>query len=135
MKSSSLSEVIVVGYGTATKKELTGAVSQIQGDDVAKMNMPRLDQALQGKISGVNITTNSGAPGGTSNIRIRGLGTFGNNNPLILVDGVIFDAAGLNSLNPNDIETINVLKDGTAGIYGVRAANGVIIIETKKGSQ
>lgn len=132
---SSLSEVIVVGYGTATKKELTGAVSQIKGDAVADMNMPRLDQALQGKLSGVTITTNSGAPGGTSNIRIRGLGTFGNNNPLILVDGVIFDAAGLNSLNPNDIESINVLKDATAGIYGVRAANGVIIVETKKGTK
>lgn len=131
---ASLGEVVVVGYGTATKKELTGAVSQVQGDDVAKMNMPRVDQALQGRLSGVTITTNSGAPGGTSNIRIRGLGTFGNNNPLILVDGVVFDAAGLNSLNPNDIESINVLKDGTAGIYGVRAANGVIIIETKKGS-
>lgn len=132
---SSLNEVIVVGYGTATKKELTGAVSQIKGEAVADMNMPRLDQALQGKLSGVTITTNSGAPGGTSNIRIRGLGTFGNNNPLILVDGVIFDAAGLNSLNPNDIESINVLKDATAGIYGVRAANGVIIVETKKGSK
>jgi len=131
---ASLREVVVVGYGTATKKELTGAVSQVQGEDVAKMNMPRVDQALQGRLSGVTITTNSGAPGGTSNIRIRGLGTFGNNNPLILVDGVVFDAAGLNSLNPNDIESINVLKDGTAGIYGVRAANGVIIIETKKGS-
>lgn len=131
---ASLGEVVVVGYGTATKKELTGAVSQVQGEDVAKMNMPRVDQALQGRLSGVTITTNSGAPGGTSNIRIRGLGTFGNNNPLILVDGVVFDAAGLNSLNPNDIESINVLKDGTAGIYGVRAANGVIIIETKKGS-
>ncbi|UJP63753.1 SusC/RagA family TonB-linked outer membrane protein [Mongoliitalea daihaiensis] len=132
---SSLNEVIVVGYGTATKKELTGAVSQIKGEAVADMNMPRLDQALQGKLSGVTITTNSGAPGGTSNIRIRGLGTFGNNNPLILVDGVIFDAAGLNSLNPNDIESINVLKDATAGIYGVRAANGVIIVETKKGTK
>ncbi|GHB27051.1 SusC/RagA family TonB-linked outer membrane protein [Mongoliitalea lutea] len=134
-ETSSLNEVIVVGYGTATKKELTGAVSQIKGEAVADMNMPRLDQALQGKLSGVTITTNSGAPGGTSNIRIRGLGTFGNNNPLILVDGVIFDAAGLNSLNPNDIESINVLKDATAGIYGVRAANGVIIVETKKGSK
>jgi TonB-linked SusC/RagA family outer membrane protein len=131
---TSLGEVIVVGYGTATKKELTGAVSQVKGEEVTRMNMPRVDQALQGKLSGVTITTNSGAPGATSNIRIRGLGTFGNNNPLILVDGVIFDAAGLNSLNPNDIESINVLKDGTAGIYGVRAANGVIIIETKKGS-
>lgn len=131
---TSLNEVIVVGYGTATKKELTGAVSQVQGEAITKMNMPRIDQALQGKISGVNITTNSGAPGGTSNIRIRGLGTFGDNDPLILVDGVIYDAAGLNALNPNDIESINVLKDGTAGIYGVRAANGVILIETKKGS-
>jgi TonB-dependent starch-binding outer membrane protein SusC len=133
-ETSSLGEVVVIGYGTTTKKELTGAVSQVQGEDLAKMNMPRFDQALQGRLSGVTITTNSGAPGGTSNIRIRGLGTFGNNNPLILVDGVVFDAAGLNSLNPNDIESVNVLKDGTAGIYGVRAANGVIIIETKKGS-
>jgi TonB-linked SusC/RagA family outer membrane protein len=131
---SSLNEVIVVGYGTATKKELTGAVSQVKGEDIAKMNMPRVDQALQGQLAGVSISTNSGAPGGTSNIRIRGIGTFGNNNPLILVDGVIYDAAGLNALNPDDIESINVLKDGTAGIYGVRAANGVVLIETKKGS-
>lgn len=131
---SSLGEVIVVGYGTATKKELTGAVSQVKGENITKMNMPRLDQALQGQIAGVNISTNSGAPGGTSNIRIRGIGTFGDNDPLILVDGVIYDAAGLNALNPNDIESVNVLKDGTAGIYGVRAANGVILIETKKGT-
>ncbi len=130
---TSLGEVIVVGYGTATKKELTGAVSQVKGENITKMNMPRVDQALQGQIAGVNITTNSGAPGGTSNIRIRGIGTFGDNDPLILVDGVIYDAAGLNALNPNDIESVNVLKDGTAGIYGVRAANGVILIETKKG--
>ncbi|TVP47054.1 MAG: TonB-dependent receptor [Mongoliibacter sp.] len=130
---TSLGEVIVVGYGTATKKELTGAVSQVKGESITKMNMPRVDQALQGQIAGVNITTNSGAPGGTSNIRIRGIGTFGDNDPLILVDGVIYDAAGLNALNPNDIESVNVLKDGTAGIYGVRAANGVILIETKKG--
>lgn len=130
---TSLGEVIVVGYGTATKKELTGATSQVRGDAIEKMNMPRVDQALQGQLAGVNISTNSGAPGGTSNIRIRGIGTFGNNNPLILVDGVIYDAAGLNALNPSDIESVNVLKDGTAGIYGVRAANGVILIETKKG--
>lgn len=130
---TSLGEVVVVGYGTATKKELTGATSQVRGENIEKMNMPRVDQALQGQLAGVNISTNSGAPGGTSNIRIRGIGTFGNNNPLILVDGVIYDAAGLNALNPSDIESVNVLKDGTAGIYGVRAANGVILIETKKG--
>ena len=71
--------------------------------------------------------------GGSSSIRIRGLSTFGDNDPLILVDGVVYDSEGLNALNPGDIESINVLKDATAGIYGVRAANGVIIIETKKG--
>jgi len=131
---SSLEEIVVVGYGTAKKRELTGATSQVRGENIEKMNMPRLDQALQGQIAGVNISTNSGAPGGTSNIRIRGISTSGQNNPLILVDGIIYDAAGLNALNPNDIESVNVLKDGTAGIYGVRAANGVILIETKKGN-
>ncbi|GAB2614253.1 SusC/RagA family TonB-linked outer membrane protein [Belliella aquatica] len=131
---TNLNEVVVIGYGSATKRELTGATSQVKGEAIEAMNMPRVDQALQGKIAGVNISTNSGAPGGTSNIRIRGIGTFGDNDPLILVDGVIYDAAGLNALNPNDIESVNVLKDGTAGIYGVRAANGVILIETKKGS-
>lgn len=131
---SNLDEVVVIGYGSASKRELTGATAQVQGDAIEKMNMPRVDQALQGKLAGVNISTNSGAPGGTSNIRIRGIGTFGDNDPLILVDGVIYDAAGLNALNPGDIESVNVLKDGTAGIYGVRAANGVILIETKKGN-
>lgn len=126
-------EVVVVGYGESTSKELTGATSQVSGKDVEKMNLSRMDQALQGQVSGVNISTNSGSPGGSSNIRIRGLSTFGNNNPLILVDGVVYDAAGLNALNPSDIESINVLKDATAGIYGVRAANGVIIVTTKKG--
>ena len=92
-----------------------------------------MDQALQGQVSGVTINTNSGSPGGSSSIRIRGLSTFGDNDPLILVDGVVYDSEGLNALNPGDIESINVLKDATAGFYGVRAANGVIIIETKKG--
>lgn len=126
-------EVVVVGYGEATSKELTGATSKVDGEEVEKMNLARMDQALQGQVSGVNISTNSGSPGGSSNIRIRGLSTFGNNDPLILVDGVVYDVAGLNALNPSDIKSINVLKDATAGIYGVRAANGVIIVETKKG--
>ena len=126
-------EVIVIGYGNSTEKERTGAGSKVDGEDIEKMNMSRVDQALQGQASGVNVSTNSGSPGGSSNIRIRGLSTFGNNNPLILVDGVVYDPAGLNALNPSDIKSINVLKDATAGIYGVRAANGVIIIETKKG--
>lgn len=128
-----LEEAVVVGYGTTTKKEVTGATAKVSGEAVEKLNIPRMDQALQGQISGVNISTNSGSPGGSSSIRIRGLSTFGDNDPLILVDGIIYDSEGLNALNPADIESINVLKDATAGIYGVRAANGVIIIETKKG--
>ena len=126
-------EVVVVGYGESSTRKLTGASKKIDGEEVEKLNLSRMDQALQGQISGVNISTNSGSPGGSSNIRIRGISTFGNNDPLILVDGVVYDVAGLNALNPSDIKSINVLKDATAGIYGVRAANGVILVETKKG--
>ena len=129
----SLDELVVVGYGSSTKKELTGATTKVLGDKIERINIPRIDQALQGQVSGVSINTNSGSPGGSSSIRIRGLSTFGDNDPLILVDGIVYDSEGLNALNPADIESINVLKDATAGIYGVRAANGVIIIETKKG--
>lgn len=130
-----LEEFVVVGYGTSKKKELTGATAQVKGERIEKMNIPRMDQALQGQLAGVTINTNSGSPGGSSNIRIRGLSTFGDNDPLILVDGVVYDSEGLNALNPSDIASVNVLKDATAGIYGVRAANGVILIETKKGSK
>ena len=133
LATKSLDEVVVVGYGKTTVKELTGATVQVKGESVERLNIPRMDQALQGQVSGVTINTNSGSPGGSSSIRIRGLSTFGDNDPLILVDGVVYDSEGLNALNPGDIESINVLKDATAGIYGVRAANGVIIIETKKG--
>jgi TonB-linked SusC/RagA family outer membrane protein len=133
VSTESLDEVVVIGYGKTTVKELTGATVQVKGESVERLNIPRMDQALQGQVSGVAINTNSGSPGGSSSIRIRGLSTFGDNDPLILVDGVVYDSEGLNALNPGDIESINVLKDATAGIYGVRAANGVIIIETKKG--
>ena len=133
LATKSLDEVVVVGYGKTTVKELTGATVQVKGESVERLNIPRMDQALQGQVSGVTINTNSGSPGGSSSIRIRGLSTFGDNDPLILVDGVVYDSEGLNALNPGDIESINVLKDATAGIYGVSAANGVIIIETKKG--
>lgn len=126
-------EMYVVGYGEASSKELTGATSKVSGGDVDKLNLARMDQALQGQVSGVAISTNSGSPGGGSNIRIRGISTFGNNDPLVLVDGVVYDVAGLNALNPSDIKSINILKDATAGIYGVRAANGVILVETKSG--
>jgi len=132
--SQDTKDVVVVGYGTAKSKELTGATSKVKGEDIEKMNMTRMDQALQGQVSGVTVSSNSGSPGGSANIRIRGLSTFGDNDPLILVDGVVYDSEGLNALNPSDIKSINVLKDATAGIYGVRAANGVIIVETKNGA-
>ncbi|MCE2686023.1 MAG: TonB-dependent receptor [Cryomorphaceae bacterium] len=132
--SQDTKDVVVVGYGTAKSRELTGATSKVKGEDLEKMNMTRMDQALQGQVSGVTVSSNSGSPGGSANIRIRGLSTFGDNDPLILVDGVVYDSEGLNALNPSDIKSINVLKDATAGIYGVRAANGVIIVETKNGA-
>ena len=132
-ESQVFDEIVVVGYGSSRNKELTGAAAKVKGENIEKLNLARMDQALQGQVSGVAINTNSGSPGGSSSIRIRGLSTFGDNDPLILVDGVVYDSEGLNALSPNDIESINVLKDATAGIYGVRAANGVIIVETKKG--
>ncbi|GAB4329848.1 MAG: TonB-dependent receptor [Flammeovirgaceae bacterium] len=128
-----LDEVVVVGYGTSTKKELTGAVAGVESESIEKLNPTRVENALQGQVAGIQINSSSGSPGGAQNIRIRGFSTNGNNNPLVIVDGVPYGVEGLSALNPNDIESVNVLKDATAGIYGVRAANGVIIITTKSG--
>jgi len=133
LSSSELDEIVVIGYGTQTKKEVTGAVTVVGSESIKKLNPTRVEQALQGQVSGVNITSGSGSPGSGLNIRIRGISTNGNNNPLILVDGNVIE--DLSVLNPNDIESVNVIKDATAGIYGVRAANGVILIATTKGSQ
>lgn len=133
-EASERKEIVIIGYGEAKNKNITGATGKVNGDDIEKMNMSRMDQALQGQLSGVNVSTNSGSPGGSANIRIRGLGTFGDNDPLILVDGIVYDSQGLNALNPADIKSITVLKDAMAGIYGVRAANGVILVETKNGA-
>jgi TonB-dependent SusC/RagA subfamily outer membrane receptor len=129
--ADALEEVVVVGYGTQRKKEVTGAVSVLGAKDIEKLNPVRAEQALQGQIAGVNITSQSGSPGAGLNIRIRGITTNGDNKPLILVDGNRI--GDLNALNPNDIQSINVLKDATAGIYGVQASNGVILITTKSG--
>ena len=129
--ASTLDEVIVVGYGTQTKKEITGAVSVVSSETIENQNPVRIEQALQGRVAGVNISSNSGSPGSASTISIRGISTNGDNRPLILVDGAVIE--DLSVINPNDIESINVLKDATAGIYGVRAANGVILITTKGG--
>jgi len=129
--TQSLDEVVVVGYGTQKKKEVTGAVSVVDAKAIEKLNPTRIEQALQGQVSGVNITSSSGSPGSGSNIRIRGVSTNGDNRPLILVDGNVVE--DLSVVNPGDIKSVNVLKDATAGIYGVRAANGVILITTKTG--
>lgn len=129
--AESLNEVVVIGYGTQTKKEVTGAVTVLDSETIEKLNPVRVEQAIQGQVAGVNITSNSGSPGSGLNIRIRGITTNGDNRPLILVDGNRIE--DLSVLNPNDIKTINVLKDATAGIYGVQAANGVILITTKTG--
>ncbi|TXG36991.1 SusC/RagA family TonB-linked outer membrane protein [Seonamhaeicola maritimus] len=126
-----LDEVVVIGYGTQTKKEITGAVSVIGSETIEKLKPTRIEQALQGQVAGVNITTNSGSPGGGSTISIRGVSTNGDSRPLILVDGNVVE--DLSVINPSDIESMNILKDATAGIYGVRAANGVILITTRTG--
>ncbi|PLB19796.1 SusC/RagA family TonB-linked outer membrane protein [Mariniflexile rhizosphaerae] len=126
-----LDEVVVIGYGTQTKKEITGAVSVVSSESIEALKPTRIEQALQGQVAGVTITSQSGTPGGASTISIRGVSTNGDNRPLILVDGNVIE--DLSVLNPSDIESINILKDATAGIYGVRAANGVILITTKTG--
>jgi len=127
----SLEEVVVVGYGTQKKKEITGAVSVVSSDVIDALKPVRIEQALQGQVAGVNIVTQSGSPGGASTINIRGISTNGDNRPLILVDGNVIE--DLSVVNPSDIKNITVLKDASAGIYGVRAANGVILITTKTG--
>ena len=128
---SELDEVVLVGYGTQAKKEVTGAVSVLGSKDIEKLNPVRVEQAMQGQVAGVTVTSASGSPGSGSNIRIRGISTNGDSRPLIMVDGNIIE--DLSVINPNDIKSINILKDATAGIYGVQGANGVILIETKTG--
>ncbi|MFD2725548.1 SusC/RagA family TonB-linked outer membrane protein [Hyunsoonleella rubra] len=128
---ATLDEVVVVGYGTQKKKEVTGAVSVVDSEAIEKLNPQRVEQALQGQIAGVNVTSTSGSPGAGANIRIRGVTTNGDNRPLILVDGNVIE--DLSVINPSDIKSVNVLKDATAGIYGVRGANGVVLITTKTG--
>lgn len=127
-----LDQVIVVGYGTQKKIDVTGSVAAVKGEDIAKQASTNPISALQGKVAGVQIT-NSGAPGSSPQVRIRGLGTvYGNANPLYVVDGVWYD--DISFLNPADIDNISVLKDASSeSIYGVRAANGVILVTTKKG--
>jgi len=130
---TSLEEIVVVGYGTVERRDVTGAVGSIKSVDITRSNPVQTAAALQGQIAGVNINKLSNNPGEGYSIDIRGLGNFsGESEPLVVIDGVI--GADLNVLNPNDIETIDVLKDASStAIYGSRGANGVIIITTKRG--
>ena len=127
-------EVVVVGYGTQKKVNLTGSVEAVSGKDLAKRPVMNTMSALQGMASGVTVTSTSGQPGKEDeSIMIRGIGTLNNSNPLVLIDGV---ASSVNAVNPQDIESISILKDASsAAIYGSRAANGVILITTKNGSE
>ncbi|GAB3498495.1 TonB-dependent receptor [Spirosoma knui] len=131
--NKSLSEVVVVGYGTQKKSDLTGAVSTITAKDVGRLPVAGIDQALQGKSSGVRVTQSTGAPGEGVAVRIRGVGTINDNSPLFIIDGVPTKDA-FSVLNPADIESMSVLKDASSSaIYGARAANGVIVVTTKRG--
>ena len=128
-----LNEVVVIGYGTVRKSDLTGAVSSVKGNDITKIPSFSPEQALQGKMAGVQVASTSGAPGSVPMIRVRGVGTLNNSSPIFVVDGVILD--DISFLSSGDIQSMEVLKDASStAIYGSRGANGVIIVTTKLGS-
>jgi TonB-dependent SusC/RagA subfamily outer membrane receptor len=139
---TALQEIVVIGYGSVEKKDVTGAVADISSENFNRGVLTSPQDLIVGKLAGVNVTTNSGAPGAGATIRIRGGSSLNaNNDPLIIIDGFPVDNGGISgvdnvlaTINPNDIETFTVLKDASAtAIYGSRASNGVIIIATKKG--
>ncbi|MEM0578158.1 SusC/RagA family TonB-linked outer membrane protein [Flavobacterium polysaccharolyticum] len=131
-EASQLKEIVVIGYGSQKKREVTGAVSVLDAKALDVIKPIKVEQALQGTVSGVNVTTQSGSPGAALDIRIRGIATNGENRPTTIIDGYVGE---LGLLNPNDIETITVLKDAQAAIYGTIGANGVILITTKTGKK
>jgi TonB-linked SusC/RagA family outer membrane protein len=131
---AALDEVVVVGYGQQERRDLTGAISSVDGSDINRVATSSVEQALQGQVAGLQVKPTSGEPGAGAQIRVRGVGTFNDASPLYVVDGVLTD--DISYLNPNDIESINVLKDASAtAIYGSRGANGVIIVETRQGQR
>jgi TonB-linked SusC/RagA family outer membrane protein len=134
MVSTLLGEAVVIGYGTVLKRDLTGAVGSIRSEDILKVTALNAEQSLQGRISGVHITTVSGAPGAGAAVRIRGVGTFNNASPIYVVDGVILD--DISFLSPADIASMEILKDASAtAIFGSRGANGVVLVQTKSGAR
>ena len=131
-QNQALEEVVVIGYGTQKKADLTGSISSLKSSDITKQPAMSAMQSIQGKAAGINIIANE-APGSSPNVIVRGLGTaLGGRNPLYIVDGIA--QTDINNINPSDIESMDVLKDASsASIYGLRAANGVILVTTKKG--
>jgi TonB-linked SusC/RagA family outer membrane protein len=137
-QQTSLQQIVVIGYGTSKRKDLTGAISSINADQIAEVPVTTLEQAMQGRAAGVQVTSNDASPGGNINVLIRGTGSLANNGntPLYVVDGYPLETGGINNINPNDIASIDILKDASAtAIYGIRAANGVVIITTRKGKR
>ena len=130
--NEALEEVVLIGYGSKSKKDLTGSVSMVKSETIEKLKPVDVSQALQGRASGVSVTSSSGSPGSGFRILIRGVSSNSDNDPLVVVDGYI---ASMNSINPDDIESLTVLKDAQAAIYGIEGANGVILVTTKKGSK
>ena len=129
-----LEEAVVIGYGNQQRSKISGAVTTVDIKEATSIPVLRTEQALQGRAAGVQVTQNSGQPGSTQTIRIRGLGSINNSDPLFIVDGI--PSGGIDYLNPSDIESISILKDAAStAIYGARGANGVVLITTKKGSR
>lgn len=133
--TETLEEVVVVGYGVQKKSVVTASIAKVSSDDLGKSAPVRVDNALKGLASGVQVTTANGQPGSAAKIRVRGTGTINNSDPLYIVDGMPIDG-GIDYLNPSDIQSIEVLKDAASGaVYGARAANGVILVTTKSGKE
>ncbi|MCW3467332.1 TonB-dependent receptor [Chitinophaga nivalis] len=131
---TALTETVVVGYGIQKKSVVTGAISSVRAADIASQPVTRLEQVLQGRTSGLTVAASSGQPGSSASVRVRGITSFNNNNPLWVIDGVVVDNGGIGYLNQYDIESVEVLKDAASqAIYGARAAAGVILVTTKKG--
>lgn len=132
--TEALDDVVVIGYGSSSKRNITGAVTKLDSQKIQKLDPVNAGTALQGTVAGVNALSTGGSPGADVNIRIRGVGTNGNNKPLIIVDGFQYEGP-INSINANDIESYTVLKDAQAAIYGSAGSNGVILITTKDGKK
>ena len=128
-----MDDVIVIGYGTIKKSDVTGAVASIASDDIRSNVGSGIDQAMQGRAAGVSVTANTGTPGASPTVRIRGMGTITNPNPFYVIDGIPVSSESVGLLNPGDIESMEILKDASAAaIYGARAANGVVLITTRR---